>query len=386
MQDMKIERQKKKNIVKDLKNFPVVAIVGARQVGKTTLAKEISKDIGKKCIYLDMEKPVDFDMLNDAYLFFKDNADKLIIIDEIQLRSELFSLMRSFIDEKRKNGMFLILGSASPELLNKSSQSLAGRICYHELTPFNLFEVGEKKIDSLWVRGGFPDSFLAKNTEQSFDWLSSFVGTFLERDLNMMGFRLSPTQMRRVWTMTAHYHGSNVNYSSLAKSLEVSSHTIKYWLDVLTDTYMLRQIQPWFGNVAKRLVKSPKIYLRDSGILHSLLRIESKETLVSNPILGASWEGFVIEQIASCMSARSNLCYYRTSSGDEIDLIVDSPKSGKIAFEIKRSSVPVLEKGFYNALDVVKPDSAYVIYSGDKQYRINERVTALPLSNLNAIW
>ena len=383
---MKIERIEKKNIFKSLKNFPVVAIVGARQVGKTTLAKEISNNIGKKCVYLDMENPIDYDILKEAYLFFKDNSDKLIIIDEIQLRSELFSVMRSFVDEKRRNGMFLILGSASPELLNKSSQSLAGRICYHELSPFSLLEVGEKKMNSLWIRGGFPDSFLAKNTERSFDWLASFVSTFLERDLNMMGFRLSPTQMRRVWTMTAHYHGSNVNYSSLAKSLEVSSHTIKYWLDVLTDTYMLRQLQPWSGNVAKRLVKSPKIYLRDSGVLHSLLRIESKEMLTSNPILGASWEGFVIEQIASVVPARSNLCYYRTSTGDEIDLIVDTPKNGKIAFEIKRSAVPALEKGFYNALDTVKPDTAYVVYSGDKQYRINEKVTALPLSMLNTIW
>ncbi len=330
-----------------------------------------------------MEKPVDFDKLNDAYLYFKDNCDKLIIIDEIQLRPELFSIMRSIIDENRRNGRFLILGSASPDLFNKSSQSLAGRICYRELSPFNLSEVGSKKLDSLWIRCGFPDSFLAQKNEQSFRWLDSFVSAFLERDLNMLGFRLSSTQMRKVWTMTAHYHGSTINYSSLGKSLEVSNKTVKYWLDVLCDTYMLRQLQPWSGNTAKRLVKSPKVYLRDTGILHSLLRIESKEQLLSHPILGNSWESFVIEQICSIAPERSDFSYYRTSSGDEIDLIVDSPRIGKIAFEIKRASTPILEKGFYNALDVIKPQKAFVVYSGEDSYRINKTVSALPTSKIH---
>lgn len=383
---MKIQRLEKSKIENDLKHFPVVAIVGARQVGKTTLAKEIVSDLKESSVYLDMEKPVDYDKLNDAYLYLKDNSDKLVIIDEIQLRPELFPLLRSIIDEDRRNGRFLILGSASPELLNKSSQSLAGRIRYHELSPFSLFEVGEKNTDKLWIRGGFPDSFLASDDNQSFSWLDSFISTFLERDLNMLGFRLSPTQMRRVWTMTAHYHGSSINYSSLGKSLEVSNKTVKYWLDVLSDTYMLRQLQPWSGNVAKRLVKSPKVYLRDTGILHSLLKIETKESLCSHPILGASWEGFAIEQITSIAPERSEFSYYRTSSGNEIDLIVDSPKMGRTAFEIKRSSVPSLEKGFYNALDAIKPQRAFVVYSGDEQYRINGNVTALPLSNVTEVF
>lgn len=379
MQGMKIERSEKLKIENDLNRFPVVAIVGARQVGKTTLAKEIVADLKESSVYLDMEKPVDYDKLNDAYLYLKDNSEKLVIIDEIQLRPELFPLLRSIIDEDRRNGRFLILGSASPELLNKSSQSLAGRICYHELSPFSLFEVGLENADKLWLRGGFPDSFLATDDEQSFSWLDSFVSTFLERDLNILGFRLSPTQMRRVWTMTAHYHGSTINYSSLGKSLEASNKTVKYWLDVLSDTYMLRQLQPWAGNTSKRLVKSPKVYLRDTGILHSLLKIETKDSLLSHPILGASWEGFAIEQIISAAPARSEFSYYRTATGEEIDLIVDSPKAGRIAFEIKRSSVPALGKGFYNALDTIKAQRAFVIYSGDEQYRINDTVSALPL-------
>ncbi len=383
---MKIERLQKSKILESLKTYPIVAILGARQVGKTTLAKEISLLFGKKSIYLDLENPSDIAKLNDPLLFFADNEDKMVILDEIQHKPELFSLLRSIVDKDRRNGRFLILGSASPDLLNKSSQTLAGRIRYHELSPFCIFETGFEKLDNLWIKGGFPSAFMLKNSDKSFDWIESFVKTFLERDLNVLGFNLSPTNMRKVWMMTAHYHSSTVNYSNIAKSLEVTHKTIKRWIDILSDTYMLRQLQPWEGNVAKRLIKSPKIYLRDSGILHYLLGIESKDKLLSNPMLGASWEGFVVEQIAAVIPERSNMYFYRTVTGDEIDLIVDSPKYGKIAFEIKRSLIPSLGKGFYNALEVIKPNNAYVIYSGKEKYRLNQDITAIPLQKVREIF
>lgn len=383
---MKIKRLLQAQIEDSLKNFPVVAILGARQVGKTTIAKEIARGIKGKSVYLDLENPADLAKLNEPSLYLRENADKLVIIDEVQLMPEIFPLLRSLVDENRTNGKFLLLGSSSPDLVNKSSESLAGRIKYIELSPFSLAEIGYKKMDMLWLRGGFPDAFLSGSNDAAFDWIAHFIKTFLERDLNMMGFRLSPTNMRRLWTMIAHYHSSTINYSSLGKSLEVTNKTIKHWIDVLSDTFMLRQIQPWSGNASKRLVKSPKIYLRDSGILHSLLRIESKESLLSNPILGASWEGFVIEQIIAHSPSRSNYSFYRTQTGDEIDLLVETPTKGTIAFEIKRSDSPKLEKGFYSALETIAPHKAYVVYAGNETYRLNENVVALPLSELGKVF
>lgn len=379
---MKIERTEKPKVIKSLKSFPVVAILGPRQVGKTTLAKSIAADIGGKSVYLDLENPADYTKLTEPVLYLKDNADKLVIIDEIHLKPELFPILRSMVDENGANSRFLILGSASPELLNKSSQSLAGRIKYHELNPFSVFEVGMENISELWIRGGFPDAYLTATLDDSFDWIAAFVQTFLERDLGMLGFRLSPHNMRRVWTMLAHYHGAVVNYSALSNSLDVSNVTVKHWIDVLEDTYMLRTLRPWSGNTKKRLVKSPKIYLRDSGILHNLLGVEEMEKLLSNPILGASWEGFIIEQIAATAPDRSQFSFYRNSSGNEVDMIVDTPKSGTIAFEIKRSLSPSLSNGTYSALKDISPDKAYVIYSGDDSYRLNEDVTVIPVAGI----
>ena len=383
---MKIDRAKTVLIKKDLKSFPVVAILGARQVGKTTLAKEIKSQYGGKSVYIDLEYPPDFNKLSEPELFFKENEDKLIIIDEIQLKPELFPILRSVVDINRKSGRFLILGSASPELINKSSQTLAGRIVYEELLPFSIYEVGDKNIDKLWIRGGFPDSYLASNDNLSFKWLSSFVKTFLERDLGMLGFRSSPAKMRQVWTMIAHCHSSVVNYSTLSNALDVTDKTVKHWINVLSDTYMLRVLKPWSGNVGKRLVKSPKIYLTDSGILHLLLGIETKDSLITNPILGASWEGFVLEQIFAAAPERSDFSFYRSSNGDEIDLIVSTPNGKIFAFEIKRSLNPVAAKGFYNALAVVKPTFAYVVYSGNEKYSINKNLTALPISKIPEIF
>lgn len=379
---MKIERTEKAKVIKSLKAYPIVALLGARQVGKTTLAKSIARDSETQSIYLDLENPDDFVKLNEPGLYFKDNADKLIILDEIQLKPELFPLLRSVVDDGDRNGRFLILGSASPDLLNKSSQSLAGRIRYHELNPFSVFEVGIENTENLWIRGGFPDACLASDLERAFDWIAAFIKTFLERDLGMLGFRLSPHNMRRVWTMLAHYHGTTVNYSSLSKALEVSNPTVRHWIDVLEDTYMLRALRPWSGNTAKRLVKSPKIYLRDSGIVHNLLGIEDKEKLLSHPVLGASWEGFVIEQIAAAAPERSNFSFYRSSSGHEVDLIVETPKKGTLVFEIKRSLGPSIASGTYAALEDLAPKKAYVVYSGKETYRMSEDITAIPLAGV----
>ncbi len=379
---MKVERTEKAKVVKSLKAYPIVGLLGARQVGKTTLAKSIAHDFKKASVYLDLENPDDFVKLNEPSLYFKDNADKLIILDEIQLKPELFPLLRSVVDDGERNGRFLILGSASPDLLNKSSQSLAGRIRYHELNPFSAFEVGVENAERLWIRGGFPDAYLAADLDGAFDWIAAFIKTFLERDLGMLGFRLSPHSMRRVWTMLAHYHGSTVNYSSLSRALDVTDPTVRHWIDVLEDTYMLRSVRPWSGNTAKRLVKSPKIYLRDSGIVHNLLGIEDKEKLLSHPVLGASWEGFVIEQIVAASPERSNFSFYRSSNGHEVDLIVETPKKGTLAFEIKRSLSPSLSSGTYAALEDIAPNKAYVVYSGEETYRMSEDITVIPLASV----
>lgn len=368
--------------MKSLMAYPIVGLLGARQVGKTTLAKSIARDFGSQSLYLDLENPDDFVKLNEPGLFFRDNAKRLIILDEIQHKPELFPLLRSVVDEGESNGRFLILGSASPDLLNKSSQSLAGRIRYHELTPFSAFEVGVESAERLWIGGGFPDAYLASDLDGAFDWIAAFIKTFLERDLGMLGFRLSPHNMRRVWTMLAHYHGSTVNYSSLSRALDVSDSTVRHWIDVLEDTYMLRSVRPWSGNTAKRLVKSPKIYLRDSGIVHSLLGIEDKDKLLSHPVIGASWEGFVIEQIAAVAPERSNFSFYRSSGGNEVDLIVETPKKGTIVFEIKRSLNPSLGSGSYAALEDIAPKDAYVVYSGKETFRMNEGITVIPLASV----
>jgi predicted AAA+ superfamily ATPase len=379
---MKVGRTEKARVMKSLDAYPVVALLGARQVGKTTLAKSIGRDFGKSSVYLDLENPDDFVKLNEPGLYFRDHRDKLIILDEIQLKPELFSILRSVVDEGESNGRFLILGSASPDLLNQSSQSLAGRIRYHELNPFSVFEVGIEHAERLWLRGGFPDAYLASDLEGAFDWIASFIKTFLERDLGMLGFRLSPHHMRRVWTMLAHYHGSTVNYSSLSRALGVSDPTVHHWIDVLEDTYMLRCVRPWSGNTAKRLVKSPKIYLRDSGIVHNLLGVEDKEKLLSHPVLGASWEGYVMEQIIAAAPDRSNVSFYRSSNGNEVDLILETPKRGLLAFEIKRSLSPSLNRGTYAALEDISPKQAYVVYSGEETYRMSEDITVIPLASV----
>ena len=373
-----IKRMIEQQIIQSMKDFPSVTIYGPRQCGKTTTVRNLFPDFS----YANLEDMNVRRLAVDDPVGFFARFPEPVIIDEIQRVPELLSTVQVRIDGNGKKGQYIFTGSQQIALKAAVAQSLAGRIKYHELNPFSVFEVGLENISELWIRGGFPDAYLAPTLDDSFDWIAAFVQTFLERDLGMLGFRLSPHNMRRVWTMLAHYHGAVVNYSALSNSLDVSNVTVKHWIDVLEDTYMLRTLRPWSGNTKKRMVKSPKIYLRDSGILHNLLGVEEMEKLLSNPILGASWEGFIIEQIAATAPDRSQFSFYRNSSGNEVDMIVDTPKSGTIAFEIKRSLSPSLSNGTYSALKDISPDKAYVIYSGDDSYRLNEDVTVIPVAGI----
>ncbi|MFY8036421.1 MAG: ATP-binding protein, partial [Cyclobacteriaceae bacterium] len=298
---MLLNRLKEREIRKYLKHFPAVGITGPRQCGKSTLAKEIIRSY-KKAMYLDLENPEDRAKLTDPSLFLSQNQGKLICFDEVQFMPELFMILRSVIDRNKKNGQFLLLGSASPELLKQSSETLAGRIVYTELSPFGLIETHElpkTSLQKLWVRGGFPMSFLAKQENISFVWRKNFVRTFLERDLSAFGVGIAPENMRRFWMMCAHLHGQALNLSSLGNSLGITHTTVKHYVDVMVNTYMLRKIEPYYANIDKRLKKSSKIYLADSGLLHTLLNISSINDLMSHPVAGFSWEGFVLSQLMS---------------------------------------------------------------------------------------
>ncbi len=374
-----ISRKIESDIQKNLKNFPVVAILGPRQCGKSTLAKRIVAS-RKKSVYLDLELESDLRKIDDPELFLSGHEDKLVCIDEIQRTPDLFKSLRGIIDRKRKNGRFLILGSASRDLIRQSSESLAGRICFMQLTPFLFSEVsdaGKPDVMKLWSRGGFPESFLSRSNQSSAIWRESFIRTFLERDIPQLGFNLPAQMMRRLWTMLAHSHGQVLNSSRLGEALGVSHTTIRSYLDILEQTFMLRIIQPFQANVKKRIIKSSKVYVRDSGILHALLGIENKNDLFGHPVFGSSWEGFALENILSAYPKHSPY-FYRTSSGVEIDLVLERGTK-KIAFECKASKSPTLSKGFYQALKDLSIDHAYVISPVDEQYPIKKGIIVAPL-------
>ncbi|MBL4612148.1 MAG: ATP-binding protein, partial [Emcibacter sp.] len=310
-----------------VQRVPAVALLGSRQVGKTTLAHTIARD--RPSIYLDLESPSDLIKLSDPETFLYQHNDKLIILDEIQRAPDLFMVLRGLIDKNRREGrkaeQFLLLGSASMDLLRQSSESLAGRISYLEMTGFNLLEIPitePKDIHKIWLRGGFPDSYLADTDANSMIWLEDMIRTYLERDIPQMGFRVSATRLRRLWTMLAHLQGENINYSTLGGNLEVDGKTISHYLDILVDLLLVRRLEPWHTNVKKRLIKSPRFYIRDSGILHRLLNISDYNALLSNPVLGKSWEGFVVENILSILPSGIGRYFYRTAAGAEIDLVL----------------------------------------------------------------
>ena len=379
-----IDRHLTDTIKRRLQNNPAVAILGPRQCGKTTLASQIVKKF-KQSVYLDLENPGDLAKLDDPLAFFSLHNDDLICLDEIQRAPELFATLRSIIDERGRNCQFLILGSAGRDLIRQSSESLAGRIAFLDLTPFLISEVEAVRKDDIrrfWLRGGFPRSYLATNLNVSFEWRQDFIRTFLERDIGMLGFRMPPARLGRFWKMCAHIHGSLINASKLADSLGVSSHTVRSYMDLLEHTFMVRVLLPDAPNSKKRLVKSPKIYIRDSGILHALLDIRTHDDLLSHPVLGASFEGFAMENI---LTSANNYepSFYRTSAGAEIDLILRRGRR-TLVFELKSSTVPRVSKGFWNALDDISPDEAYVVAPVKESYPMKGGVTVSPLQEITS--
>lgn len=370
---------------KALSRQAAVALLGPRQVGKTTLAQEI----GKSCasLYLDLESREDLAKLADPALFFQKNADSLIILDEIHRMPDLFQVLRGVIDQGRRNGLrtgrFLILGSASIDLLRQSGESLAGRIEYIHLAPLNVLEAGTQKSfdqDMLWLRGGFPDSYLAADNADSYVYRRNFIRTYLERDIPQFGPRVPATTLERLWMMLAHNQGQLLNASRLAASLGVSAPTVSGYIDLLSDLLLVRRLPPFFANTKKRLVKSPRVYIRDSGLTHSLLAIESYNQLLGHPVAGASWEGFVIENILSVLPDSAEPAFYRTAAGAEMDLVLHLPRSKLWAVEVKSGLAPKLGKGFFHAREDIAPERSFVIYSGEDRYPLDASTEAIGLS------
>jgi predicted AAA+ superfamily ATPase len=360
---------------------PVVGIIGARQVGKTTLARMFAKEFEQPVSYYDLENPEDMARLGDPMLALKEHKG-LIVIDEIQRYPDLFAVLRVLVDRPRLPARFMILGSASPGLLQQSSESLAGRIIYHQLNGFAVDEIGIEKQKHLWLRGGFPRSYLAHSHAASYDWRRGFIRTFLERDLPQLGITIRSTTLFRFWNMLAHYHGQIWNASEFARSFGVADTTIRNYLDLLTSALVTRQLTPWHENISKRQVKAPKVYLTDSGILHTLLNLRVFRDLEGHPKVGASWEGFVLEQVIRRLGARNEECYFwATHSGAELDLLVIRGRK-RFGFEIKRTSSPKLTPSMRSALADLKLQSLDVIHAGEHSYPMGKRVRAVALSHL----
>jgi uncharacterized protein len=371
-----IPRNQEAEVLQLIQNFPAVAILGPRQCGKSTLARHILENF-PTALFLDLENPEDRQKLASPELFFSGNENRLVCLDEIQRVPELFPLLRSVIDRSGRNGQFLILGSASQDLIRQSSESLAGRIIFVELSPFQLSELQIHDYWEYWLKGGFPRSYLAKEPGLSFKWRQSFISTFLERDLRLLGFNMPPDTMHRLWSMCANRQGQLVNLSQIGGSLGVSHTTVRTYIDLLKETFMVRVLQPFEANLNKRLVKSPKIYLRDTGILHTLLSIKNKEDLLGHYILGASWESLVIENLLNSIPDQT-AGFYRTAGGAELDLVIQSGKR-KIAVECKASTVPKPERGFYQALEDLDISEAWIIAPVNMRYPLKENVFVMPL-------
>jgi len=374
-----IPRIAEKKILDLLNGFPCVAIIGPRQVGKTTIAKQIQKIYGSS-VYLDLELTNDFIKLDDPEIYLKNFEDQLIIIDEVQRKADLFPVLRALIDQKRKPGRFLLLGSAAPDLLRNSSESLAGRIAYYELTPFLVTEVYPKyDINSLWIKGGFPDPFL--RDKYWLDWMNNYVKTYFERDLPNLGFPADSITGERLWTMLAHYHGNLITYSEIGKSLDLSIHTVKKYISFLESAFLIRTVKPFYSNLKKRLVKSPKVYIRDSGIMHYLSGIDNLNQLLGNPKIGASWEGFVIEQIVPLLAPNRKMFFYRTHDGAELDLVITKGDQVAAGIEIKFGSGAKLSKGNTEAIRFLKTDQNFIIVNGDEDYAMSNGVKVCGLQN-----
>jgi uncharacterized protein len=367
-----------------MQRVPAVVLTGPRQIGKTTLARALAKGTG--AIYLDLERPSDLARITDIEAFCAANPDVMIVLDEVQRRPDIFAPLRSIIDGRRRAGQrfgqFLLLGSASMELLQQSGESLAGRIAQLELQSISPAEVPSEDFRSLWLRGGFPESFLAASDTNSLAWRADFIRTYLERDIPQLGPRIPAETLRRFWVMLAHTQGQTFNAASLARGLDLSGVTIARYLDLMVDLLLMRRLQPWSSNQGKRMVKSPKVYVRDSGLCHALLGIGHLNDLLGHPVVGGSWEGFVIEAIAGMLPQSAQIGFYRTAAGAEIDLIV-SPRLGEVwAIEIKLTSAPTVGKGFHLACEDLAPARRIVVHGGNQSYPMGNGVEAVAVSDL----
>ncbi len=380
-----IPRRMSPEITAALAEAPAVALLGPRQVGKTTLALEVART--RPSVYLDLESEADRAKLAEPELYLAQHADKLVILDEIQRTPGLFRPLRGLIDAGRRGGRrkgrFFVLGPASIDLLKQSSESLAGRIRYLELGPFDAGEVGRERLDALWLRGGFPESLLADSDAASLRWRLDFIRTYLERDIPQLGPRIPAETLRRLWTMLAHQQGGLLNAAALARSLAVDGKTVASYLDLLVDLLLVRRLTPWHGNVKKRLVKSPKVYVRDSGLVHALLGIGDQEALLAHPIAGASWEGMAIESLIAAAPEGTEAHFFRSAAGAEIDLLLKRPGERRPwAIEIKRGLAPKIERGFHLACETVGPAYRRVVYSGTERFPLAEGVEAVSLPEL----
>lgn len=377
-----ISRNLLANLIASLAEVPAVALLGPRQVGKTTLALAAAER--RASIYLDLESAADRAKLAEPELYLPQHADKLVILDEIQRVPELFQSLRGLIDAGRRSdqgkGRFLLLGSASIDLLKQSSESLAGRIRYLELSGIHAGEAGGERLDALWLRGGFPESLLAGTDAASLRWRADFIRTYLERDIPQLGPQIPAESLRRLWTMLAHQQGGLLNAASLARALAVDGKTIASYLDLLVDLLLVRRLPPWHRNGGKRLVKSPKVYVRDSGLVHALLGIPDREALLAHPVAGGSWEGLAIESLIASAPSGTEACFYRTAAGAEIDLVLQLPgRARPWAIEIKRSLAPRLERGFHLACEDIDPEASLVVYAGTEVFPMARDIEAVSL-------
>lgn len=381
---MMIPRRVASRVLASLERMPAVVLTGPRQAGKTTLALAVAE--GRRAVYLDLESEVDRARLAEPALYLEDHEDELVILDEIQRAPGLFETLRGTIDNGRREGKgtgrFLLLGSAGLELLAQSSETLAGRVAFIELGPFDISEVGSGELDRLWVRGGFPDSFLAVDETASLEWRRDFIRTYLERDIPQLGPRIPAETLRRLWTMLAHNQGGLLNAAQLARGLGVSGATVAHYLDLMVDLLLVRRLPPRLANVGKRLVRSPKVYLRDSGIVHALLGLADKEAVLGHPVAGPSWEGMAIENVLAVIDGEAEASFYRTAGGAEVDLVISWPDGQEWAVEAKRSQAPKLERGLRSALSDIEPERSFVVYPGTERFGLGSGAEAIGLAAL----
>ena len=370
-----------------LDEMAAVVLTGPRQVGKTTLAISVAKS--RNSIYLDLESERDRVKLAEPELYLADHFDSLVILDEVHRVPGLFPVIRGLIDQARRaghrGGLYLLLGSAALELLKQSGETLAGRVSFQELSPFSIPEVKQDSlnVDRLWFRGGFPDAFLAESDARSLRWREDFIRSYLERDIPQFGSRIAAETLRRFWTMLAHLQGTVLNSAQLARNIGVDTKTASSYIDLLVDLLLIRRLPPWHTNIGKRLIKSPKIYLRDSGILHALLGIGDREILLSHPVVGQSWEGFVIETLIISANAGPQAYFYRTSGGAEVDLLFVWPDGRKWVIEVKRSLSPKLTRGFHSACEDLNPDRKFIVYPGNESFPLGADETVVPLIEMS---